>query len=112
MRHDQRDGLGDGAGLADDLDGVAELGAHPGAEQPVVVDEHDPQAALTGRHLEPDLGALPRRACATTARPPWRSIRPTTDCARPYRSSGTAAGSKPLPRSRTKTSTRSSPTSA
>ena len=42
---DQRHGLGDGAGLADDLDGVAELGAHAGAEEVMVVHEHD---ALTG----------------------------------------------------------------
>ena len=27
-------------------------------------------------------------AVRTTARPPWRSMRPTTDCARPYRSVG------------------------
>ena len=38
---DQRHRLGDAAGLADDLDGVAELAAHAGAEELVVVDEDD-----------------------------------------------------------------------
>ena len=38
---DQRHRVGDGARLADDIDGVAELGAHAGAEEVVVVDEDD-----------------------------------------------------------------------
>ena len=39
---DQRDGIGDRPGLADDLDRVAELGTDAGEEQAVVVHEHDP----------------------------------------------------------------------
>ena len=38
---DQRHGLGDARGLADDVDRVAELGAHAGEEELVVVDEDD-----------------------------------------------------------------------
>ena len=38
---DQRDGLVDVAGLADDLDAPLELAAHARAEQRVVVDQHD-----------------------------------------------------------------------
>src|SRR5690606_34401920 len=40
-----------------------------------------------------------------STRPPRRSIRPRIDLARPCRSPGTSAGSKPAPRSRTNTLT-------
>jgi hypothetical protein len=36
-------------GLADDLDGVAELCAHSAAEHPVIVDQHDAYDAWCGR---------------------------------------------------------------
>ncbi len=51
-------------------------------------------------------------ADCTVASPPCRLIRPRMDSATPLRSPGTAAGSKPLPRSRTATLTLSGSTSA
>ena len=74
---DQLDGGAHLVGLADDLDRVAELGAHAGAEEMVVVDQEDAhlvrpraRALLVGsttvapalRHDQLDLGALARRA--------------------------------------------------
>ena len=44
--------------------------------------------------------------------PPERSMRPTIDSRTPLRSAGTAAGSKPAPRSRTNTCARPLPSSA
>ncbi|GAA3968099.1 hypothetical protein GCM10022630_06090 [Thermobifida alba] len=38
----------DVTGLPDDLDGVTELAAYTAAEQPVVVDDHDPRDTATG----------------------------------------------------------------
>ena len=59
---DQRHRLGDRAGLADDLDRVAELAAHAGAEEVVVVDEHDaPAAHVLPPQAQLDLGARPAR---------------------------------------------------
>ena len=55
-----RDRRVDVLGLADDVDGVAELGAHAGAEHPVVVDEHDPRRAASV------MRSLPRRAASVT----------------------------------------------
>ena len=91
---DQRHRLGDGAGLADDLDRVAELAPHAGAEEVVVVDEHDAPAAH---------GCLPRRSSTSVpvgrgrelAVPPARAIRPRIDSAMPCDPRGTASGSKP-----------------
>ena len=94
-------------GLADDLDLVAELAAHAGAEELVVVDEHDarlhdaaPAAGVSSTSV-PSPGVE-----AIVAVPPARAIRPSIDSASPRRSAGTAARSKPAPRSRTKTLTR------
>ena len=59
---DQRDGLVDGAGLADDLDAALELAAHARAEQRVVVDQHDAphsdsSTSVPAAGLRADLGA-------------------------------------------------------
>jgi hypothetical protein len=98
----------DGRGVAAHLDEPVELRAHAGAEQVVVVDDHDGRHRFsTSSTSVPSPGAV-----CTTARPPWRSIRPTIDSRTPRRSAGTAAGSKPGPRSRTNTSIRSGSTSA
>jgi hypothetical protein len=43
---DLADGVLDGLGLAEDLDQVTELGLHPGAEDPVVVDDDDGRRLL------------------------------------------------------------------
>ena len=92
-------------GLADDLDGVAELGAHAacgtsggrrrarrarravGSVAPCAARRRSPVA----RHRQPHLGALARLRRDDVALPPWRSIRPTIDCRTPSRSSGTAS---------------------
>src|SRR5205085_5823089 len=102
------DGLGHRRRVADDVDEAVELRAHAGAKQLVVVDEDDADA---GSH-----GALGSSTSSTSvpppgeawivARPPWRSIRPTIDSRTPRRSAGTADGSTPGPRSRTKTCSR------
>ena len=52
---DERDGLRDARGLAHELDVALELGAHAGAEEPVVVDDRDARHAVPG-HGELDLG--------------------------------------------------------
>ena len=97
-----RHGLGHAGGLARDLEQRLELGAHAGAEELVVV--HDQYARLgqarssSSSTSVPDPGAL-----EIVARPPWRRMRPTIDSRTPRRSDGTAAGSKPGPRSRTNT---------
>src|SRR6185369_3897516 len=93
--------------LTDHFDLPAELGPDSGPEQPVVVDQHHPRRA----HVRPAVKVLrgifsvtlvpSPGAVVTVAVPPRRAIRPCTDSARPLRSSGTASGSKPFPRSRT-----------
>src|SRR5262249_31268097 len=113
-----------------------ELGAHAGAEQAMVVDEHHPgRPGGAGRGLVahrrcPSDGA----ACAagpaaargmvsvtfvpspgadcTIASPPCLPIRPPMQSATPFLWAGTAAGSKPLPRSGTVMLTLSGSTSA
>ena len=107
---DQRDRLLDGGGLADDLDVALELGAHAGAEEPVVVDDHDARHAVPGSVSSTSVPAPGAEWIA--ARPPWRAMRPTIDSRTPRRSAGTAAGSKPGPRSRTKTCSAPSEASA
>ena len=94
--------------VAEHVDEAVELGAHAGPEQVVVVDDDD------GGHRSStsSISVPPPGAVCTAARPPWRSIRPTIDSRTPRRSSGTVAGSKPGPRSRTKTSIRPGATSA
>src|SRR5204863_4398472 len=89
--------LVDGRGVAHELDEVLELRANAGAEELVVI--HDQYA----RHSSLSSTSVPSGELFTVARPPWRSIRPTIDSRMPRRSSGTALGSKPGPRSRTKT---------
>ena len=72
----------------------------------MVVDQHDAALhdALRGRCSST---SVPSPGLETTvARPPARSIRPSIDSTRPRRSAGTAARSKPAPRSRTKTDDR------
>src|SRR5829696_4891704 len=119
---DQGDGLVDRLGLPDDVDELAQLCAHAGAEEAVVVDEDDARGGagvrgVRGAHA-PSLGrtsstSVPSPGVAwTVARPPWRAMRPTIDSRTPRRSPGTQAGSKPGPRSRTKTWTASGVTSA
>ncbi len=106
---DQRHGIGDRPGLADDVDAVAELRADAGEEQAVIVDEDDApfhRGSLSSTSV-PAPGAL-----VTTELPPARSRRPLIDSRIPCLSPGTAAGSKPAPRSRTKTAISSSVTSA
>src|SRR4029079_14009463 len=109
---DQRHRRGNGAGLADDVHRVAELRAHAREEEVMVVDEND--AALHGALLVMcSSTSVPSPGLVTTvAFPPARSSRPSIDSTRPRRSAGTAARSKPPPRSRTKTETSSSVTSA
>ena len=141
VRGHRGDGLVDVGGLGDDLDqagaGRGELGAHPGAEHRVVVDDQDAHgAARRGRRLGAGVAVIgaPRGAVGgglvraagsrsrtsvpspgaerTSAVPPWRAIRSRMLCRTPWRSSGSRSGSKPAPRSRTKTSTAAAPTSA
>ena len=110
LRGDQRDRLLDAGRLADELDVALELGAHAGAEQPVVVDDRDARHAVPGSVSSTSVPAPGAEWIA--ARPPWRAMRPTIDSRTPRRSAGTAAGSKPGPRSRTKTCSASSEASA
>ena len=95
-RRDHLDRLVDRAGVADHVDAPAELGAHAGAEELVVVDEHDARrsAHASRSSIELDLGAVAGRVRSRRV-PPWRAIRPTIDSRMPRRSSGTAARSKP-----------------
>ena len=60
----------------------------------VVVDDHDASviAPAPARPRCPSPGAV-----CTTARPPWRSIRPTIDSRTPRRSAGTAVGVEARP---------------
>ncbi len=118
---DELDGRAHLVGVPDHLDRVPELGPHPGQEEMVVVDQEHahlgPVALASGAgsamslttcsrpgHDQLDLGPLSRRA-ADDRRPPWRVIRARMDSAIPLRSPSTASGSKPWPRSRTKTDT-------
>src|SRR6516165_1971175 len=105
--------------LAHHVDLPAELGADPGAEQAMVVDQDDPRGAhvrpagwATARGIFSDTLVPSPGAVLTVAVPPRRAIRPWMDSARPLRSSGTASGSKPCPRSRTTSDTSPGSTSA
>ena len=79
---DQRDRLGHAAGLADDVDDAVQLASHTGAEQGVVVDEHD------AAHHEP-LGMVNSISVPSpgvdlmVARPPTRASRPSIDSLSP-----------------------------
>src|SRR3954463_15662783 len=110
---DELDGGADLVGVSDDVHAVAELGTDAGAEQEVVVDDEDarplahwPVLVMFSSTSVPWPGLL-----RTMARPPWRIMRPTIDSDTPRRSVSTDPGSKPMPRSRTKTVTRSPSTS-
>src|SRR5690348_2260916 len=110
MLGDRSNGLIDVAGLRDHGDIASDLSANPGSEHRMVVhDEHGCHAGspfwlvsngIVSRTSVPDPGSL-----VTCAAPPWRCIRATIESRTPCRSSATAEGSKPRPRSRTKTST-------
>src|SRR3954449_11374731 len=119
-QHDVGLGVGDDvdgfvhlAGFAHDLDRLAELGAHSAAHQPVVVDQHDADAAHA-RACRGTVSAasVPVGPLRMAALPPLRVIRPTMDSRMPRRSAGICSGSKPRPRSRTNTSIPRSVTSA
>src|SRR3954453_13181980 len=121
-----------GLGVGDDVDGFIHLagfahdlhrlahpprpagrGPPPAAPQPVVVDQHDPDAAHA-RACRGTVSAtsVPVGPLRMAALPPLRVIRPTMDSRMPRRSAGMCSGSKPRPRSRTTTSTPRSVTSA
>ena len=87
LRGDERDGLLDARGLAHELDVALELGAHAGAEEPVVVDDGDARHAAPGSVSSTSVPAPGAEWIA--ARPPWRAMRPTIDSRTPRRSSGT-----------------------
>ena len=70
---DQLDGGGHLVGLAHHLDGVAELGPHPGPEHGVVLDQEDPGAALgRSRHLAVDAARRRGMVSSTSAPSPGR----------------------------------------
>src|SRR6266702_3775348 len=64
------------------------------------------------RGIVSDTSVPSPRTLRIAAEPPRRAILARTDSASPFLSSGTAAGSKPCPRSRTNTDTRAGSTSA
>ena len=110
---DELDGGGGLVRLADDLHRVTQLRLDAGPEDRMVLDEEDagPPAglrAVRGAHvtrsrrgMESWTSAPSPGAERITAEPPTRATRARIDCAMPWRSSGTASGSKPRPRSRT-----------
>src|SRR6185295_4915309 len=88
---DQRDGLEDGAGLADDLHTRTKSCAYARAEEIVVVDEHD--ATHRTAHTLSSTSVPSPGADTILAVPPTRSILPRIDSATPRRSAATASGS-------------------
>src|ERR1700761_895461 len=133
---DQFDGRSDVCGLADHFHPRAKFGAHARAEQAVVVDQDHARHVAHRRLVSSATSAAAGLGSATVsldradrgivnvtfvpspgadctvASPPCLLILPWMDSATPLRSPGTAAGSKPLPRSRTATLTLSGSTSA
>src|SRR5581483_4703622 len=112
------------AGRADDVDAALELAADPRPDQRMVVDDEDPDGAPAhlgfsstrstragARGTDSSTSAPSPGAERTSAVPPWRRTRAEMESATPRRSGGTAAGSKPRPRSRTNSETRSGSTS-
>src|SRR6185503_5430152 len=97
----------------------AQLGAHPGPEHRVVVDQEDSEASALGIGHRADsfaavmlsrvVGSMRRTSVPSpgvlriSARPPWRFIRPMIDPRTPWRDSSTPLMSNPAPRSRTNT---------
>ena len=99
---DQRDRLGHGRGVADDVDEPVELGAHAGAKQRVVVDEHDARASAprrgqsrTAASRRARARARPRSAAAGRRRGSRRARR-GAPCAR--RSTRARRGGRPARR--------------
>ena len=56
---DELDGSGHLVGVPHELDGVAQLGPHPGAKEMVVVDQEDPHPSGSGHRG----GSLPGSRC-------------------------------------------------
>src|SRR3954453_12378599 len=111
---DRPHGALDGVRLAQHLDLLLELGLDARAEDPVIIDDHDggggahrPFSLMLNSTSVPSPGSL-----RIAARPPCRFMRPIIDSRTPWRSSGTAFGSKPGPRSSMKTRASVSSTSA
>src|SRR5262249_9211080 len=108
---DRGDRLVDVRGLADDVDRGAELGADAGPEHRVVVDDQDLDGAGLAHWSFSCRGSFSRTSVPVSgverisAVPPWRDIRSRMLLRTPCRSAGMVWGSKPEPRSRTKTST-------
>ncbi len=131
-RRDHGDGLLHRSGLAGHDDVRVQVGLQAGPEDGVVVHDHHPDprrraaplrcwsqsclsVAVTGGSAgcsrPAGRGSLSRTSVPSgllvmVAVPPWRFIRPMIDSRTPSRSAGTASGSKPGPRSLTKTSAR------
>src|SRR5438034_8557636 len=79
---DQRHGVGDRCGLADDFHGRLEPGAHAGAKEVVVFHEHD--AAQRPAHESFNSTSVPSPGAETMrAVPLTRSILPRIDSATP-----------------------------
>src|SRR5690606_5504550 len=116
---DAGDGVVDVGSGAHDLEPIGELfelGLHSGEEQGVIVDQKQadhlisPSLPLTGTHR---WTSVPSPGLASISEPPpTLCIRPRIESFNPRRSSGTDSRSKPRPKSATKTSIRSSVTSA
>src|SRR5271166_3381347 len=105
------------AALSYDLDLLAETRAHTCAEEVVIVDDHDPghrsvAHGLSSRSIVISTSVPAPGKARTVALPPARRIRPTIDSRTPRLACGTAAVSKPAPRSRTNTWMRSPESSA
>src|SRR4029077_8044892 len=108
---DQRHGDGNAPRFADDLDTAAELAPHACAKELVVVDQHDADHASPRGNVSSTSVPLPG-SDQIVAAPPARAIRASIDSLMPRRSPATVRGSKPTPRSRTKTAIVSGPASA
>jgi hypothetical protein len=103
--------------LPDDIDLLVERLVNSRAEEGVIVDDQDPRGchgahSLLSRLTVISISVPPACEERTVALPPARLIRPMIDSRTPRRAAGAPAGSKPGPRSRTKTRMPSCPTSA
>ena len=94
------------AGVRAELDGLVDvLGDAATVEDAVrLIVSAEPDVVVLDVHMPGDV--------CSSASPPWRRMRPTIDSRTPRRSGGIEPGSKPGPRSRTKTCRRSAPASA
>src|SRR5690606_16853654 len=102
----------DVGGLTHHVDEPGELRPHPAAEHGVVVHDHDRPHPTSSRFILSRTSVPCSGVDLIVAVPPCRSILATMLLRTPSRSGGTSSGSNPVPRSRTKTSTSLSPTSA